>query len=691
MKAPNLLFIITIGIFLFLCTGCNQKAVSIESLLIEMIDRNELAKFPEPAFTCKQFSSYDRASVAKDQPGWFANDDRSMFIRVENENERSEFVLMDAEGPGAIVRFWMTFAGRNSGNGTMRIYIDDYSTPAIEGVAFDIISGTAICSPPLATSVSELSPYENRGHNLYFPIPYSKRCKVTYESEHLHEDDPGASRHGTEAVYYNINYRTYQEGTKVIPWSVSEMEKNQSLIAKVQKQLKEKARGVSEKARIALDAKLLPGESKSFTISGSNAIQQLSMKIDATLQEQALRSTVLEIAFDGERTVWTPIGDFYGIGYQSLYSSTWFTQAEKDGFMSAFWVMPFKKECTITLHNLGNQEVTVSNAFAAYNKWKWNKRSMYFGAAWQQYTNIFAGPFDDAHDLNYVTLKGKGVYVGDALAIFNVSGDWWGEGDEKIFVDGETFPSHFGTGTEDYYGYAWCRPEDFTNHPFIAQPLGMGNFEESLSVNSRYRSLDGIPFNESIQVDMELWTWGKTKYNFAPVAIWYALPGVSVKPDPRLDDVRLPVALKYEDIIPPIYYEKGIIEGEDMRRSKTKGLLSIQTINNAGWSGNSQVFWRFAEIEDEITLTFLMKESGKYNVKAAFSMARDYGIFSVSLNGKQALSSFDAYSPNLSNKIVNLGKFDLKEGENIIKVKMIDKNPKSPQYFFGLDYIELSI
>ena len=35
---------------------------------------------------------------------------------------------------------------------------------------------------------------------------------------------------------------------------------------------------------------------------------------------------------------------------------------------------------------------------------------------------------------------------------------WWGEGDEKVFVDGEKFPSHFGTGTEDYYGYAWCWP-----------------------------------------------------------------------------------------------------------------------------------------------------------------------------------------------------------------------------------------
>lgn len=33
---------------------------------------------------------------------------------------------------------------------------------------------------------------------------------------------------------------------------------------------------------------------------------------------------------------------------------------------------------------------------------------------------------------------------------------WWGEGDEKLFVDGEKFPSTFGTGSEDYVGYAWA-------------------------------------------------------------------------------------------------------------------------------------------------------------------------------------------------------------------------------------------
>ena len=85
--------------------------------------------------------------------------------------------------------------------------------------------------------------------------------------------------------------------------------------------------------------------------------------------------------------------------------------------------------------------------------------------------------------MNFVTAKGKGVYVGDTLTLFNGDKLWWGEGDEKIYVDDETFPSHFGTGTEDYYCYAWGRHETFAG-PFNAQPDGTGNNSPGFTVNT---------------------------------------------------------------------------------------------------------------------------------------------------------------------------------------------------------------
>ncbi len=169
---------------------------------------------------------------------------------------------------------------------------------------------------------------------------------------------------------------------------------------------------------------------------------------------------------------------------------------------------------------------------ALVSPWKWDDRSMYFHATWRQLTKVpsfregTTKPEEGAFDVNFVEVAGQGVYVGDTLTVFNGADAWWGEGDEKIFVDGEVFPSHIGTGTEDYFGYAWCRPEFFAS-PFHAQPTGAGNLTAGFSVNSRYRALDAIPFTKSVKFDMELWHWANTVVNYAPATFWYARPGAT--------------------------------------------------------------------------------------------------------------------------------------------------------------------
>jgi hypothetical protein len=664
-----------------------QKAVSIESLLKELVDRDEIARFPDPAYSCKQFSSYDRGTVAENAPGWFANDDRSMFIRVEKDRGRREFVMMDTAGPGAVVRFWMTFAGNGAGRGILRIYIDDCSKPAIEGRALDIVSGTLVAAAPLAASVPESAPYDNRGHSLYFPLPYAKSCKITYESEHLYEDDPGARRGESEAVYYNINYRTYEQGTTVIPYSLSEMKKNKPLIDRVQKQLQLKDRGIDrlKLSVLPMNVTLRAGESRSFVISGANAIRQLHMELNAGDRKQALRSTVIEMIFDGEKTVWSPAGDFYGCGYESVSTSTWYTQVEKDGAMDAFWVMPFRNECVITLHNLGNQEVQVLNAFAACNKWKWDNRSMHFGTAWQQYTRIHAGPEEEAQDVNFVALKGKGVFVGDGVVLYNTAAAWWGEGDEKVYVDGKTFPSHIGTGSEDYYGYAWGRPEIFTGHPFIAQPSGAGNNLAGYTVNTRLRGLDGIPFTQSIRFDMELWHHrAKTRVNYAPVAYWYLLPGGQKLTKEDLSGAKAPVAVRRSDVYSNKL--KPSIEGENMIPGQIPvGVTEFQTNFRTIWSEGMQMYWKEIETGAKATFEFESDFEGDYNVSALFTVAPDYGIFNIFLNDCIIAENLDLYRAAIAVSTIDMGKGSLRRGKNTLGVELVQYPKGFGKSCFGID------
>ncbi|MDR0352424.1 MAG: DUF2961 domain-containing protein, partial [Opitutaceae bacterium] len=664
-----------------------RPAISIESLLLEMTNRDERARFPEPAFTCKQFSSYDRESVAPDKPGWFANRDRSMFLRVENNNGRREFVMMDTEGPGAIVRFWMTFSGKDSGRGTLRIYIDGEPAPAIEGAAFDILSGGLVAGAPLAASVPEATLYQRRGHNLYFPIPYAKHCKITYESQGLREDDYGAKKPGTEAVYYNINHRTYAPSVEVVSYSRTEMQKNKDLVAATLKKLADGERELSAKSSVLrLDADLQPGESRTFEANHAGAIQHLAMRLQAENQEQALRSTVLEIAFDDEKTVWVPVGDFFGIGYKQLYTNTWYTTAGEDGLMQSYWIMPFAKNCAITLSNLGGQPVRIVDASASIKDWNWDDRSMHFGAYWHQYTRIQASPHEQASDINFVSLKGKGVYAGDGIVLFNTNYRWWGEGDEKIYVDGETFPSHFGTGTEDYYGYAWCRPETFTGHPFVAQPLGTGNFTPRYTVNARVRALDGIPFERSLHFDMELWSGGHMRINYAPVVFWYMVPGGKNLAERDLAGVREPVALDRADIYSPALDEKLSVEAENLIWVSTpSGVVSYQAHATLPWSGGLQLCWKDAEVGNRASFSFNSHVAGRFAFTGLFTTARDYGVFDLYLNGEKIFSKLDL-GGELDIKPVKVGAVNLLKGANVLEVELVrHAKDAAKKSHFGID------
>ncbi len=458
--------------------ACSQKSVTFESLLVEMANRELLAQFPDPTFTLAQYSSYDRATVAPGDPSWFANWDRTMFIRTDTIDGRVEYVMFDTAGPGAIVRFWMTFAGENSGLGTMRIYFDHQTQPTIEGTAFDILSGGLLAGEPLSSSVSDSTSYEMRGHNLYLPLPYDRHCKITYQSENI--KDPGAKT-GGEAVYYNINYRTYGNDVKVETFNTDLLKESAGTLEKVQTQLALRDRGFEQLTTetTRLEGVIEPGASLVTPITGTKAVRAVKMKVSPDINHQALRTTIIEIAFDGQRTVWCPIGDFFGTGYQLRHSNTWYTSAEPNGSLSAYWVMPFKKGAEIKILNIGSEKVEIEAVEIIYAPWKWNNRSMHFGTSWHQFTHLHTGEMKnnegkgDPFDINYVSLTGKGVYVGDAITLFNTVYAWWGEGDEKIYVDGESFPSHIGTGTEDYYGYAWCRPEKFSNHPTLPSPTGV--------------------------------------------------------------------------------------------------------------------------------------------------------------------------------------------------------------------------
>ncbi len=500
--------------------AAGADAIDLGGLLGRMLDRAGIAEFPEPAFVCKQASSYNRKSKQPGTRDWFATDDYSQFIRCDKVGDRREWVMMDADGPGAIVRWWIT---QYKFDGTIRIYLDGSDKPALEGKGDQLIGGKkgGIVGPPL-------SAMRSRGCNLYLPIPFSKHCKVTYDGR-----NPKETRKFGDNIYYNINYIQYPKGADVKTFTMADLKANAKLLDKVQRGLLEPAKnGLDARRTVKGEKKILkPGQSITREVAGTGAICLLKVKVSGDDIGQAMRSTVIKADFDGKVRVWAPVGEFFGSGPGLNPFKGWWRQVGKDGWMTCWWPMPFKKTAAITITNHGAADVAVELGDIGIADWKWTDRTMYFNSSWRgdDHIAVFGNDYTRGEEWNYVTIRGKGVYVGDTMAVFNrplkPRLSWWGEGDEKIYVDGELFPSHFGTGTEDYFGYAWGTAACF-DAPFHAQPIGGANKGPGHTTNTRVRMLDRIPFQKSLKMNMELMHWrsGGT-VDYATTTYWYARNG----------------------------------------------------------------------------------------------------------------------------------------------------------------------
>ncbi|NND07633.1 MAG: DUF2961 domain-containing protein [Saprospiraceae bacterium] len=484
-----------------------------------MIDRDVVSRFPEKDFRLRQESSYNRASkTPEDTVGWFANKDYNRkeddhnFIRIEEHNGDKEWVLMDHQSPGAIVRTWMPYLNPRDPSTTniIKIYLDGATEPVVEGNMLGLLNGTGLFPFPFAHK-------SLRSSVSFFPIPYAESCKITV----------------TELpFFYQFTFREYTEGTAIKTFTMEDFNQATALVKEVGKTLLS-PQNITTGKILELKQTLIRGDEKTVALpEGTSAVRTLSLKLGSYEDDIVTRAVVLKMEFDGKESVWCPVEDFFGSGIGLNPFQGWYRTVADDGVMSSRWVMPYQESGKISVINLGDQPVEVELK-AVVGDYDWEEKSLYFHAAWRGQYPVLTRPFSD---WNYVTIKGRGVYVGDALTIWNPVRRWWGEGDEKIWVDGEDFPSIFGTGTEDYYGYSWGgMSNDFYEHPFHAQPTSaiynMHNRKteaefatrntQNYSTETRTRSLDVMPFGSSMQLDMEVWSWTECDMEYGVGVYWY--------------------------------------------------------------------------------------------------------------------------------------------------------------------------
>ena len=664
--------LLTLSLIGLAATARGGEPVTLASLLAEMVDRDQAARLPAHPFHCLQASSYDRAQTDPNNPKtWFANHDYEQFIRTETNEGRKEWVIMEHTGPGAIVRFWAP-VHQPTDKQVIRFYFDGAKTPAIAVNYNDLLRGRLFVKPPLAFVASDEKTVEGVAGDLYLPIPFASGCKITLDGL---------------PFYYNINYRAYDKDTEVKTFTMADYEA-------AAPRLKETADALKNETLVwgyNLESEPSGKTVLDFSASASgSAIRELKVQIDPQDAPQVLRSAIITASFDGEPTIWCPLGEFFGCGARLSPVEDWYRSVSADGTLTARWPMPYKKSAHFEITDSGKKKAEIKLT-ALPGDWHWDDRSMHFHATWRHQYPIETKAADGTMDWNYLEASGQGIYMGDTLTVFSPVAAWYGEGDERVYVDGEKFPSHLGTGTEDYYGYAWGMAHQFSS-PFLSMPrrdsTGRGDWR-GYTTTSRLRLLDGVPFQQALKFDMEIWDWAATKLDYAAGTFWYARPGATC------NRAAAPEEAARELIEWPPCKFRGAIECEKMKiLSATTGLAVEEQQSPLEWSGGAQRWVRATKPGDAIEMLVAEGIKSPRRVTLYATKSYDYGILRLSVNGQPVAKPLDGYSEkSVVTGPIDLGVFEPRDGRFVLRAEVIGSNPKSrgSRYYFGLDCVVLSV
>jgi len=267
------------------------------------------------------------------------------------------------------------------------------------------------------------------------------------------------------------------------------------------------------------------------------------------------RFAILRIYWDDQPhpSVECPIGDFFACGWQKYAQLSSLAVCVNPGSaFNCYWPMPFRKRCRITLTNIADEPMTlfyqIDYALAPVPD-----DAASFHA---QFRRINPLPSKEVYTI-VDNIRGKGHYVGAYLAWGVNNTGWWGEGEIKFYLDGDSqFPTICGTGTEDYF----CGSYNFENQtthqyqefstpysglPQVIRPDGLYQSQQRFGLY-RWHITDPIRFHKDLRVTIQALGWRSggrylpLQDDIASVAFWYqSLPANPFPPLPARDQLEV--------------------------------------------------------------------------------------------------------------------------------------------------------
>ena len=429
--------------------------------------------------------------------------------------------------------------------------------------------------------------------------------------------------------------------------------------------------------------------------------QAWAPKGSANHQEMLLR-----MYWDGSQrpAVEAPLGDFFAscFGKRREVVSLPVVVANGTAY-NCYWRMPFRKSARMEIVNESEKPISL-----LYYNIDWIKKERladdtpYFYAQYRQ-----EYPVKKGQDYLFLDTKGKGHYVGTVLAVRTRSPAWFGEGDEKIYIDGERKASIWGTGTEDYFLCAWGLKRISTPYfgvPYFDQWGIVGGHTSAY----RWHIQDPIVFNTGIKVSIEHFgwlppdenpqyratSWNEREDDYASVAVWYQTGASTFAARaPHARERRLPSlerltvrAVDFATTRDPQAGRAGIAPAPALRHHGTGDVTSQQL----DLYEDPQLLYmpkQAAGAWIEIPFTVEKKEPLRLLLNATKSY--DFGKYRVLLDGVKLADEIDFYSPSVSNEEVHLLDFWPAPGKYSLRLECVGKNVLSAGYYVGLESLRL--
>jgi hypothetical protein len=284
--------------------------------------------------------------------------------------------------------------------------------------------------------------------------------------------------------------------------------------------------------------------------------------------------------------------------------------------------------------------------------------------------------------------EGRGHYVGTVLAVRTRTASWFGEGDDRFYIDGDAEPTLRGTGTEDYFCDAWGFKE--IDRPFYG--VVMGKWEDVGAYISVYRwhVNDPVHFQKSLKVTIE------------HKGVMFNDQGKVISGFMERPDLFSSVAYWYQTgkakrfaTLPPVeerVVSRRVIELEAHRAKVTaEPAQTTVEVQRGRYSGQRQILARFEAEGGVLTVPFSLDQAIQGFARLKLTRAKDYGIWRITLDGKPlpGLDSLDLYAGAVEPAELDIGVVDLTEGQHELRLQCRGKNPASQGYFVGVDALEI--